>query len=469
VLLFKSIGEYNKFFKNRESAELFIDDNFWAQEGVVYTIPEALSKFGWGQNPYGLKERVNNSYYGVIMYTIGGGGDCCVGEIDYGAWYDSDIVDAIIHTRLYGNGKLYTKCASTGANITIVMQGKYVISLTPPTAVVLLGGMDNVSLYPGSLLMDKESNRNLMFINTSIAEEYKTEHPWAQEKPILTVQQVYNMLFTECHFCGMWTSKGIMEPPFVIPAPKYDEIWYEDCPFCALKDILWYNDGNGIIWSTSFGTWENITAVITNGTVTSVDPPTAVILVSGRCRFNKFFKDNKTANAIIDEYGTRIPEWLEIAAGSPLLTVQEMIENILMEPKVELKVTGIDFSVHEPEEGEEVIITATIENTGILNASWTNVLFKVGEETLYQESIVNIPAGESVSVNYTWTASAGEHIIRVIIDDDNQTNDYSSVIIVHEPEEKIEPEDYEALLLFLAFSLIFICLVAFIVRRRHRI
>lgn len=91
---------------------------------------------------------------------------------------------------------------------------------------------------------------------------------------------------------------------------------------------------------------------------------------------------------------------------------------------VELKIVGgISFYPAFPKSDEDVELTVEIKNVGNEDADDVFVLFYV-DTTQIDREIVDIRAGESVSVTVVWDAVEGERLIRVVVDPKGEFGDY---------------------------------------------
>jgi hypothetical protein len=101
-----------------------------------------------------------------------------------------------------------------------------------------------------------------------------------------------------------------------------------------------------------------------------------------------------------------------------------------LHPDLSVNASEIYFSNDNPDEGEEITITATIRNIGEADARQVKVYFD--DEEPYRESIgvdmITLPKGGSAQARVTWVAIPGDHIIRVqaIALDADSDEDYSN-------------------------------------------
>jgi len=91
---------------------------------------------------------------------------------------------------------------------------------------------------------------------------------------------------------------------------------------------------------------------------------------------------------------------------------------------VELKIIG-GISVYPPlpKPDEEVELTVEIKNVGNKDAKDVVVIFYVDGSNLERE-MVDIDAGESVTVMVVWESVSGERLVRVVVDPKGEFGDY---------------------------------------------
>jgi hypothetical protein len=101
-----------------------------------------------------------------------------------------------------------------------------------------------------------------------------------------------------------------------------------------------------------------------------------------------------------------------------------------LHPDLSVNASEIYFSNDNPDEGEEITITATIRNIGEADARQVKVYFD--DEEPYRDSIgvdmITLPKGGSAQAKVTWVAIPGDHIIQVqaIALDADSDEDYSN-------------------------------------------
>ena len=81
-------------------------------------------------------------------------------------------------------------------------------------------------------------------------------------------------------------------------------------------------------------------------------------------------------------------------------------------PAPRIEVPGIIVTPPQPQAGDTVTFTASIANTGTAPAADVTVNFKLDDEVVYGAT-VDILAGSSVTIDYSWQAEQGEHSIVV--------------------------------------------------------
>jgi hypothetical protein len=91
---------------------------------------------------------------------------------------------------------------------------------------------------------------------------------------------------------------------------------------------------------------------------------------------------------------------------------------VQLPPLPDLAITGSDIKLapQSPKEGETVTITATIYNSGQVDAGTFTVRFLVDGTALPDLSVVTLGKGANIVREATWKAKAGPHAIKVVID-----------------------------------------------------
>ena len=72
------------------------------------------------------------------------------------------------------------------------------------------------------------------------------------------------------------------------------------------------------------------------------------------------------------------------------------------------------------QDGDQVTITVTVENIGTGDTSRSfGVLFEVGGASIGSAQVSTLDSGSSVAVTRTWSAVPGDHLVRVVVDQDD--------------------------------------------------
>ena len=138
-------------------------------------------------------------------------------------------------------------------------------------------------------------------------------------------------------------------------------------------------------------------------------------------------------------------------------------------PNADIFIKSIEFSDDNPNPGDIVTITITIQNKGLKLAENILVELFVDNELSFNTS-VSIPAGGSEIVKYEWKAEKGENDIKVVVDSvnliiesDESNNELKKTIIVGSTDSGT------GLLPILAILLVVIVLGLFIMQRTGKL
>lgn len=139
-----------------------------------------------------------------------------------------------------------------------------------------------------------------------------------------------------------------------------------------------------------------------------------------------------------------------------------------------LSITDISFSKNKPNKGDKIKITATIFNNGHSEAYICTVRFFdnnqiIEELELWDVGIEEIPIGESVKISINWTATIGEHKIKVIIPRNGHYINPETEGTSSELSKEIVVEDISKLVpIFALITCIMVfAVIVFFLRRKH--
>ena len=94
----------------------------------------------------------------------------------------------------------------------------------------------------------------------------------------------------------------------------------------------------------------------------------------------------------------------------------------------DLSINGISFSDDSPTGGDDITITAEIANdggtSGLISVT-TNVSFYSDSDFIGKQTIT-IPGGNTADAEMDWTAVGGTHTIKVIVDEEEDYNEWLS-------------------------------------------
>jgi len=85
------------------------------------------------------------------------------------------------------------------------------------------------------------------------------------------------------------------------------------------------------------------------------------------------------------------------------------------QPQPDIKITSIAFSNDNPDEDEEITISATVWNNGTMNITNASVTFSYDMITIEQIANLSIGAKKNITVNTTWKAVKWGHNISVML------------------------------------------------------
>ena len=121
---------------------------------------------------------------------------------------------------------------------------------------------------------------------------------------------------------------------------------------------------------------------------------------------------------------------------------EDVMQVTILETRCDLIVDTITVTPAEPEEGQEVTITATIKNIGVgpVDDEFFVGFYIDGAYEAVQKLSGQIDAGQSVDVSFTWDAVIGNHLFTFVADDmedriDEANEDNNASTIVLYPEQ----------------------------------
>jgi hypothetical protein len=81
----------------------------------------------------------------------------------------------------------------------------------------------------------------------------------------------------------------------------------------------------------------------------------------------------------------------------------------------DVTIESISLSKSSPTEGETIIVTVSVKNQGGYRASSFVLSFKVDDNNV-SSTIISLGSGESTSADFSWTATSGDHNIKITSD-----------------------------------------------------
>ena len=122
--------------------------------------------------------------------------------------------------------------------------------------------------------------------------------------------------------------------------------------------------------------------------------------------------------------GSKVPTWLKwltslaivaiavmVAIVAVLVLLPEAVDN---EPTLDLVIHDIAWSPTNPSAGETVTFTVTIKNQGSGDAGPSTVEYYMDGFYEGHDSVSSIPAGDTATEDFTWSAESGTHSIRAV-------------------------------------------------------
>lgn len=83
----------------------------------------------------------------------------------------------------------------------------------------------------------------------------------------------------------------------------------------------------------------------------------------------------------------------------------------------------VTFSKANPSPGETIKVRITVRNVGSKDAAGVHVVLYEADESVGSAVITLLPKGQRVTVEIPWTATAGDHTLRVVVDPDEKIMD----------------------------------------------
>ncbi len=238
------------------------------------------------------------------------------------------------------------------------------------------------------------------------------------------------------------------------------EILAESTLVCSLAtDKNVYNPGQPV----------QITAMLTNNNIPFIGASVTVgVITPARIIENILLYDDGTHDDTQANDGTYTNTYANTTMSGNYFVVATAVGNINNQPFVRqenaiyyveqfpdltIATSSITFSKNIPTQGEEVTISATINNIGDIAATNTTIFFydelSSESKTLFgTASIENIPAGGGANASAVWKASCGSHTIYVAIspynsflEKDYNNNSAARQIVVDCPDLTVSSAD----------------------------
>jgi len=144
-------------------------------------------------------------------------------------------------------------------------------------------------------------------------------------------------------------------------------------------------------------------------------------------------------------------------------------------PDMWLNLTRVDILPPQPKEGDEVQLTAYVENLGATVAPKSGVEFKIGPKPLSYIQTSNIPPGGEEPIIFFWNATEGNYSFTITVDPrtfiaeaDESNNGISFAIYVAEGEGGEEGLPAGLIAIALVFLVVAVLVAVLLSRRRKR-
>ncbi len=151
--------------------------------------------------------------------------------------------------------------------------------------------------------------------------------------------------------------------------------------------------------------------------------------------------------------------------------------NIRLEnrPDLWLNLTRVGIVPPRPKAGDEIQVTAYVENKGAVAAPKSGVEFKIGPKTLSYIQSPNVPAGGEEPIIFFWNATEGNFSFTITIDPrtfieeaDESNNGVSFAIYVAEGEGEEEGLPANVIIIALVFLVVAVLAAMLLSRRKRR-
>ena len=153
----------------------------------------------------------------------------------------------------------------------------------------------------------------------------------------------------------------------------------------------------------------------------------------------------------------------------------EIVETVLgwlSEKKPELTIGGINVSVSNPKEGDNVVFSVNISNKGNQDAYDVEVLLTVDGYVIDKKNISLLKSGEYGILSFEWKAVKGEHVVSAFADPENRIDEFdetnscvNQMLFVKERKVEVWPS---AAVIYAVMILCVFALIVIILLRRKR-
>ncbi|MFC1953368.1 CARDB domain-containing protein [Chloroflexota bacterium] len=153
-----------------------------------------------------------------------------------------------------------------------------------------------------------------------------------------------------------------------------------------------------------------------------------------KCKGIKLRTD-KLVKVIMIGLGSILVLSLTLAVGGSLVACQRQVASAAEPAQPDLIVETISWSPENPSKDAIVTISAMIKNQGDGRAIRSQLSFYIDGSYRSIQYVESLEAGESATVEFTWTAGQGNHLIQMVIDEgntvseSNETNNEKSATI----------------------------------------
>ncbi|MFC2021564.1 CARDB domain-containing protein, partial [Chloroflexota bacterium] len=129
----------------------------------------------------------------------------------------------------------------------------------------------------------------------------------------------------------------------------------------------------------------------------------------------------KVARTIIRYVGYVLLLALTLTLSNAFVACQNHEVKAAADP--DLVVESLTWSPENPSKSDTVTISATVKNQGDGKAIISKLYFYVEGSFKEFQYVQSLEAGESITKDFTWVAQQGSHLIKLVIDEENEISE----------------------------------------------